>query len=134
MLVDLPSGLDRVGPAFIGRARRLLLVGSNEPTSLTDNYALVKLTRCSTPRPLFVANAVADAAEGRVKRRPGPGLPPFSRSRLRLSVPCATTAGARGRSVGRCRSAARSPQASAAAGPSPSLASRLSAEPTAPAR
>ena len=61
VLVDLPSGLDRVGPAFIGKARRLLLVGSNEPTSLTDNYALVKLTRGAAPRPLFVANAVADA-------------------------------------------------------------------------
>ncbi|MEZ5862155.1 MAG: cellulose synthase operon protein YhjQ/BcsQ [Geminicoccaceae bacterium] len=65
VLVDLPSGLERVGPAFIGKAKRLLLVGSNEPTSLTDNYALVKLTRGAAPRPLFVANAVADAAEGR---------------------------------------------------------------------
>ncbi len=64
VLVDLPSGLERVGPAFIRRARRLLLVGSNEPTSLTDNYALVKLTRGAAPPPWFVANAVVDMAEG----------------------------------------------------------------------
>ena len=65
VLVDLPSGLERVGPAFIRRAGRLLLVGSNEPTSLTDNYALLKLTRGAAPRPFLVANAVTDAGEGR---------------------------------------------------------------------
>ncbi len=64
VLVDLPSGLERIGPAFIRGARRLLLVGSNEPTSLTDNYALLKLTRGAAPRPFLVANAVADAGEG----------------------------------------------------------------------
>ncbi|MCB9969418.1 MAG: P-loop NTPase [Geminicoccaceae bacterium] len=134
VLVDLPSGLDRVGPAFIGRARRLLLVGSNEPTSLTDNYALVKLTRGAAPRPLFVANAVADAAEGRVAHAA------LARAcRHFLDLDCVYLGAVRHdrrvpeairRQMPLCL---RSPQAPAAADIAV-LASRLSAEPTAPAR
>jgi len=64
VLVDLPSGVGRVARLFAAAARRLVVVGNDEPTTLTDNYAFIKLTRRTAPRPLFLANAVADAAEG----------------------------------------------------------------------
>lgn len=64
VLVDLPSGLERVATLFARHAARLLVVGNDEPTTLTDNYAFIKLTRGAAPLPWFVANAVADQAEG----------------------------------------------------------------------
>lgn len=64
VLVDLPSGVGRVARRFAERAQRLVVVGNDEPTTLTDNYAFVKLTRGTAPWPLFLANDVADAAEG----------------------------------------------------------------------
>lgn len=64
VLVDLPSGLGRVAASFVARASRLVVVGNNEPTTLTDNYAFIKLTRAAAPAPWFLANDVADAAEG----------------------------------------------------------------------
>lgn len=134
VLVDLPSGLERVGPAFIGRARRLLLVGSNEPTSLTDNYALLKLTRGAAPRPLFVANAVTDAAEGQAAHAA------LARAcRHFLDLDCAYLGAVRHdrrvpeairRQMPLCR---RSPQAPAAADIAV-LAKRLLADTPAPAR
>ena len=62
VLVDLPSGLGRIATTFVAAASRLIVVGNNEPTTLTDNYAFIKLTR--GPAPWFLANDVADAAEG----------------------------------------------------------------------
>ena len=38
VLVDLPSGLERIATGFAARAARLIVVGNNEPTTLTDNY------------------------------------------------------------------------------------------------
>jgi len=64
VLVDLPSGLGRVASTLVARASRLIVVGNNEPTTLTDNYAFIKLTRETAPEPWFLANDVADAAEG----------------------------------------------------------------------
>jgi flagellar biosynthesis protein FlhG len=64
VLVDLPSGLGRIASTFASAAARLVIVGNNEPTTLTDNYAFIKLTRTATPPPWFIANDVADAAEG----------------------------------------------------------------------
>lgn len=66
VLVDLPSGLGRIATLFAAGADRLVIVGNNEPTTLTDNYAFIKLTRGSAPAPWFLANDVADAAEGRL--------------------------------------------------------------------
>jgi flagellar biosynthesis protein FlhG len=66
VLVDLPSGVERIATGFAARAARLIVVGNNEPTTLTDNYAFIKLTRGSAPAPLFLANDVSDAAEGRL--------------------------------------------------------------------
>jgi hypothetical protein len=64
VLVDLPSGLERIATLFVERASRLVIVGNNEPTTLTDNYAFIKLTRAVAPPPCFLANGVADRAEG----------------------------------------------------------------------
>lgn len=64
VLIDLPSGLGRVATAFTAAADRLIVIGNNEPTTLTDNYAFIKLTRGAAPPPWFLANGVADAAEG----------------------------------------------------------------------
>jgi flagellar biosynthesis protein FlhG len=64
VLVDLPTGLERLAVICIERARRLIVVGNNEPTTLTDNYALIKLTRGIAVPPCFVANNVGDPAEG----------------------------------------------------------------------
>ncbi len=66
VLVDLPSGLERIGFACIERASRFVVVGNNEPTTLTDNYALIKLAGQAAARPSLLANNVADAAEGRL--------------------------------------------------------------------
>jgi flagellar biosynthesis protein FlhG len=66
VVVDLPSGLERVATGLAARAARLIVVGNNEPTTLTDNYAFIKLTLGSAPPPLFLANNVGDAAEGRL--------------------------------------------------------------------
>jgi flagellar biosynthesis protein FlhG len=66
VLIDLPSGLGRVASTFVAAASRLVVVGNNEPTTLTDNYAFIKLTRDVAPPPWFLANAVADTAEGSV--------------------------------------------------------------------
>ena len=63
VLVDLPSGLGRIATTFVAAASRLIVVGNNEPTTLTDNYAFIKLTRGVAPAPWFLANDVADAAE-----------------------------------------------------------------------
>ena len=68
VLVDLPSGLGRVASTFTAAASRLVVVGNNEPTALTDNYAFIKLTRALAPAPWFLANGVADAAEGDLAR------------------------------------------------------------------
>jgi flagellar biosynthesis protein FlhG len=65
VLVDLPSGLERIGPLFVESSARLVIVGNNEPTSLTDNYAFIKLTRGRAPTPQFLANAVDVDVEGR---------------------------------------------------------------------
>lgn len=64
VLVDLPSGLGRIATTFVAAASRLVVVGNNEPTTLTDNYAFIKLTRGTAPIPWFLANDVADATEG----------------------------------------------------------------------
>ncbi len=64
VLVDLPSGLGRIATGFAAAATRLVVVGDNEPTTLTDNYAFIKLTRGTAPPPWFLANDVADPSEG----------------------------------------------------------------------
>ena len=64
VLVDLPSGLERVATLLAAAADRLIVVGNNEPTTLTDNYAFIKLTRGRATAPWFLANDVADTAEG----------------------------------------------------------------------
>ena len=66
VLVDLPSGLERIALVCIERASRFVVVGNNEPTALTDNYALIKLSRDAAARPWFLANDVANTTEGRL--------------------------------------------------------------------
>lgn len=66
-IVDLGAGLDATMMELAAACGRLLVVLTDEPTSLTDAYALIKLMS-QRPKPPAIAVAVnmaADEAEGR---------------------------------------------------------------------
>ncbi|WP_417765147.1 MinD/ParA family protein [Spongiibacter tropicus] len=67
LLVDTAAGIADTVLTFANASQELLLVLCNEPSSLTDAYALIKLMNRDFARRRFrvVANMVADDEEGR---------------------------------------------------------------------
>ncbi len=66
VLLDLSAGVDATTMGFAARADETVLVLTPDPAALTDAYAFVKLLlRLGAPKPLSLANMVANAAEGR---------------------------------------------------------------------
>jgi flagellar biosynthesis protein FlhG len=66
VLVDLGAGVDKAVRLMAGPAALTLVVVTNEPTSLTDAYAFIKLTVQSTPNAKIgiVVNMADSASEG----------------------------------------------------------------------
>ncbi len=66
-IVDLGAGLDATMMALAAACGRVLVVLTDEPTSLTDAYALIKLTTQYYPATqiAIAVNMAADEAEGR---------------------------------------------------------------------
>ncbi len=66
-IVDLGAGLDPAMLELATAAGRVLVVLTDEPTSLTDAYALIKLLsqRANAPALAVAVNMAADPAEGR---------------------------------------------------------------------
>ncbi len=66
VLLDLGAGVDRAVKLLAGGARRCLVVVTDEPTSLTDGYALIKLTAAAFPEARFsvVVNMAPSKSEG----------------------------------------------------------------------
>ncbi len=66
VVVDLGAGVDRAVRHMAGPAAICFIVVTDEPTSLTDAYAFIKLTRAANPRAdlRIVANMAANQAEG----------------------------------------------------------------------
>lgn len=67
VLIDLGAGVDRTVQTLAARSGRTLLVVNDEPTSLTDAYAFVKLGWSMSPdmRVGVIVNAVESPAAGR---------------------------------------------------------------------
>ena len=63
VIMDLAAGVDHTVLDLAGLADRCLLVITDEPTSLTDAYAFVKVTRSERPEALI--EVVVNAAENR---------------------------------------------------------------------
>jgi flagellar biosynthesis protein FlhG len=66
VLVDLGAGVDRAVRLMAGPAALTLIVITDEPTSLTDAYAFIKLTVTTTPNaPIgIVVNMATNVSEG----------------------------------------------------------------------
>ncbi len=66
-VVDLAAGLDDMVLDLAARCGRTLVVLTDEPTSLTDAYALIKVLtqRDKTPAMAIAVNMAASAADGR---------------------------------------------------------------------
>ncbi|MBM3554338.1 MAG: MinD/ParA family protein [Alphaproteobacteria bacterium] len=66
VIADLGAGLEQVVRTMTAAAGRVLVVVNDEPTSLTDAYALIKVTHSQTPGvPMqVVVNSAASAGEG----------------------------------------------------------------------
>lgn len=66
-IVDLGAGIDATMLELAGVAGRVLVVLTDEPTSLTDAYALIKLLsqRAAPPAMAIAVNMAADEADGR---------------------------------------------------------------------
>jgi flagellar biosynthesis protein FlhG len=66
VLIDLGAGVERPVRHLAGLAQRTLVVTNDEPTSLTDAYALIKLLMQDRARTRIavVVNAAASKAEG----------------------------------------------------------------------
>jgi flagellar biosynthesis protein FlhG len=66
VIVDLGAGVDRSMRQLAGPAAITLVVVTDEPTSLTDAYAFIKLGRAANPRAdmRVVVNMAANAADG----------------------------------------------------------------------
>lgn len=66
VLLDLSAGVDRVVRRFAAWCDTLLVVATDEPTSLTDAYALVKLASADRPEGdvRIVVNQAASVAAG----------------------------------------------------------------------
>lgn len=67
VLIDLGAGVDKTVQMLAARAARTLLIVNDEPTSLTDGYAFMKLGWASHPEMdiRIVVNAAESAARGR---------------------------------------------------------------------
>lgn len=64
VLLDTPSGLQPASIALCRVADETLIVTDNEPTTLTDNYAFIKMA-CRADAPLgLVANDIREPADG----------------------------------------------------------------------
>ena len=66
MIIDLGAGVDRTVRMMSASAIRSLLVTTDEPTSLTDAYAYIKLGSAAgmSKRVSIVANQAVNALEG----------------------------------------------------------------------
>jgi flagellar biosynthesis protein FlhG len=66
VVVDLGAGVDRAMRQLAGPAARSLVVVTDEPTSLTDAYAFIKLAHAANPQAdlRVVVNMAADAKDG----------------------------------------------------------------------
>lgn len=67
VLLDLGGGLEAANRLFAARAHAVLVVATDEPTSLTDAYAVIKLHAADAPggNAAIVVNQAATAAAGR---------------------------------------------------------------------
>jgi flagellar biosynthesis protein FlhG len=88
VIVDLGAGLDTPTRRMAAAADLLLVVATDEPTSLTDAYAVLKLHQQDAPRSdaRVVVNQAADDASG---RRTYETLAQAARRFLRREVPLA---------------------------------------------
>lgn len=66
ILVDIGAGIDRAVRTLLGRAGTCLVVTTDEPTSLTDAYALIKVVKAERPNANLqvVVNLAASESEG----------------------------------------------------------------------
>jgi flagellar biosynthesis protein FlhG len=66
VIVDIGAGIDRTVRTMLGRAGTCLVVTTDEPTSLTDAYALIKVVRSERPTANLqvVVNMAASESEG----------------------------------------------------------------------
>lgn len=66
IIVDVGAGIDRTVRTMLGRAGTCLVVTTDEPTSLTDAYALIKVVRSERPNANLrvVINMAASESEG----------------------------------------------------------------------
>lgn len=66
VVIDLGAGVDRAVRHMAGPAAICFMVVTDEPTSLTDAYAFIKLTRAANPQAdlRIVANMAANQTEG----------------------------------------------------------------------
>ncbi|MDX9690265.1 MAG: MinD/ParA family protein [Proteobacteria bacterium] len=66
VFVDLGAGVDRAVRQMAGPAAITYVVVTDEPTSLTDAYAFIKLSRAANPRAdmRIIVNMAASTAEG----------------------------------------------------------------------
>lgn len=66
VILDLGAGLDRTVRQLAGLARTSLVVATDEPTSLTDAYAFIKLAHMQNPKAdlRIVVNMATSPAEG----------------------------------------------------------------------
>lgn len=66
IVIDIGAGIDRTVRTMLGRAGVCLVVTTDEPTSLTDAYALIKVVRAERPGANLqvVVNMAASESEG----------------------------------------------------------------------
>ncbi len=66
VIIDLGAGVDRTVRLLAGPAHETLVVITDEPTSLTDAYAYIKLSQAANPKAQMriVVNMAATAREG----------------------------------------------------------------------
>lgn len=66
VIVDIGAGIDRTVRSMLGRAGTCLVVTTDEPTSLTDAYALIKVVRSERPgaNMQVVVNMATSESEG----------------------------------------------------------------------
>jgi flagellar biosynthesis protein FlhG len=67
VLLDLPAGIDALVQRLLASADSALVLTTDEPTAITDAYALIKVSRAETPgfAPQLVINQVASHGAGR---------------------------------------------------------------------
>ena len=67
VLLDLPAGIDAIVRRLLGAADSCLVLTTDEPTAITDAYALIKVCRTETAgfAPQFVVNQVTSHGIGR---------------------------------------------------------------------